>query len=319
MTVISLQGVNATTLRRDTGKLSDEYSSSSSASTSSASSAASSDSTVVGPYVTPGGGSTTVYLIALLITIIVLAAISGALVFRAYYMRRRLRRAMQESIRTGQPLPPDAAAAFGIFRPNPYGGARRGGRLGKGEKHVGAMPSMWEGEMYRDVESGWQKDEEEDSLLEKKGKDGSCWSGIGWDDIDPLTLVHITPPSPPPPPEPLTIPQFEAPSYFRALFISTRPRPIPRNTTYHSVRPNHGRGVNGRQGEGAVGIEEIPKVEPNWTIPPPGEEMLLGVMIAMPTQGRGEELWETEGMEEREERDLPNVELGVISAKMGEY
>lgn len=127
--------------------------------------------------------STTIYLIALLITIIVLAGISAALVFRAYYMRRRLSRAMQESVRTGQPLPAHAAAALGIFRPDPYAGARRGGRLGKEVKHVGAMPSMWEGEMYRDIESGWEKDEEEDSLLEKKGKDGS-WSGDEWDDID---------------------------------------------------------------------------------------------------------------------------------------
>lgn len=76
--------------------------------------------------------------------------------------------------------------------------------------------------------------------------------------------------------------------------------------------------MNGTGGEGPVGTEEIPKTEPKWTIPPPGEEMILGVMIAMPTQGKGEELWETEGMEEGEEKDLPNVELGLINAKMGE-
>lgn len=129
--------------------------------------------------------STTVYLIALLITIIVLAGISAALVFRAYYVRRRLRRAMQESIRTGRPLPRDAAAALGIFPANRFGGGRRR----KEERKVGVMPSMWEGAMYRDIEGGWEKDEEEDSLIEKSGKDGS-WSGSGWDDID-VSPFHL--------------------------------------------------------------------------------------------------------------------------------
>ncbi|KGB78348.2 hypothetical protein CNBG_3910 [Cryptococcus deuterogattii R265] len=283
MTVIPQQGADVVALRRGTGILQAEYSSSSSASSSSTSSAASSSGTIVGPYDTTGGGSTTVYLIALLITIIVLAGISAALVFRAYYVRRRLRRAMQESIRTGRPLPRDAAAALGIFPVNRFGGGRRR----KEERQVGVMPSMWEGAMYRDIEGRWEKDEEEDSLIEKRGKDGN-WSGSGWDDIDPLTVVHLIPPSPPLPPEPLIIAQSEMPSFFRSLFTTSRPRRIPQNTTYHSARSNRGRGVNGTEGDGPVGTEEIPKTEPKWTIPTGGGDDLRSYdRHAHPREGRG--------------------------------
>jgi hypothetical protein len=65
--------------------------------------------------------------------------ISVALLLRAYYIRRRFRRRIQEAIINGQALPPDALAALGV---------RRG--VEKKEKKVGPMPVMWEAEMYRD-------------------------------------------------------------------------------------------------------------------------------------------------------------------------
>lgn len=82
----------------------------------------------------------TLYLLTFLITLVVLALISAALLLRAYYVRRRFQRRIQEAIANGQALPPDALAGLGI--------ARR--RRGKPEKKHGPMPTMWEAEMYHD-------------------------------------------------------------------------------------------------------------------------------------------------------------------------
>lgn len=82
----------------------------------------------------------TLYLLTFLITLVVLAVISAALLLRAYYVRRRFQRRIQEAIANGQALPPDALAGLGITRP----------RRGKPEKKVGPMPTMWEAEMYKD-------------------------------------------------------------------------------------------------------------------------------------------------------------------------
>ena len=62
-------------------------------------------------------------------------------------MRRQFQRRVEEAIRSGRPLPDDAAAALGI-------GGRGGGRLNnrKKEKKHGPMPGMWEAEMWRDGE-----------------------------------------------------------------------------------------------------------------------------------------------------------------------
>jgi hypothetical protein len=76
---------------------------------------------------------------------VVLALISGALLLRAYYVRRQFQRRVEEAIRAGQPLPADAAAALGI----------RNGANRKKEKKHGPMPGMWEAEMWRDGES-WE-------------------------------------------------------------------------------------------------------------------------------------------------------------------
>lgn len=83
--------------------------------------------------------SSSLYLFTFLITILVLAGISGGLLFRAYYVRRRFQRRVEEAIRAGQPLPRDAARALGLNRP-----AR------KAEAPLGPMPGWWEAEMRLD-------------------------------------------------------------------------------------------------------------------------------------------------------------------------
>jgi hypothetical protein len=82
----------------------------------------------------------TAYLYTFLIVLVILAVISAALLFRAYYIRRRFRRRIQTAIANGQALPPDALAQLGVIRPTQR----------KGEKDVGPMPIMWEATMYKD-------------------------------------------------------------------------------------------------------------------------------------------------------------------------
>ncbi|WVQ78866.1 hypothetical protein IAT38_000957 [Cryptococcus sp. DSM 104549] len=272
----------------------------SSSTSSSASATSSGDSQTASPVYTGsgGGGSTSLYLFTFLITIVVLALISAALVLRAYVLRRRFQRRVEEALRQGQPLPTDAAAALGLL---PRG---RGGRAKK-EKKVGVMPSLWEGVMVRDKEEGWMRDGEKEELL--AGHES-------WDGLTPLTLLtSTTQPIPPPPPPPITLPPMTPGSYFRAMF-STRgyvaqPHP-PRPPPAQPQRPGLNR--NATAGGG------IPRTTPSWNIPQPGEEFTVGVMIAMPCEpGRGEELWV--GVGDEEEKDLPEVSLGVLSARMGRY
>jgi hypothetical protein len=84
--------------------------------------------------------SSTVYIFTFLIVLVILAVVSAALLFRAYYLKRRFRRRIQTAIANGQALPPDALAGLGVIRPS----AR------KGEKDVGPMPIMWEAALYKD-------------------------------------------------------------------------------------------------------------------------------------------------------------------------
>lgn len=97
--------------------------------------------------------NTTLYLFTFLITIVVLGLITALLLLRAYYVRRAFHRRIEEAIRSGRPLPPEA---FPSLRTN---------RRGKKEKQHGPMPSMWEAEMWRnghewmtekDAQKDWQ-------------------------------------------------------------------------------------------------------------------------------------------------------------------
>ncbi|KAK8861628.1 hypothetical protein IAR55_002451 [Kwoniella newhampshirensis] len=238
----------------------------------------------------PSGGSTTLYLFTFLITILVLGLISAGLIIRAYIMRRRFHRRVEEAIRNGEALPPDAAAALGMGTP------RRGGR-GKKERPVGLMPTLWEGEMYRDGEK-WDvyhdEDVEEREWQQEREKN--------WEGLTPLSVLHFktTPPSSAevpvlPLPAPLT-PQ----AYLRSLFSS--------NPTYPYMRPP----LNTQ-----ATSQTIPTAGPKYEIPETNTEVVVGVMIAMPVQGAGEERWNTLEYE-GEERDLPEVCLGVMGARLSD-
>ncbi|WWD16455.1 hypothetical protein CI109_100881 [Kwoniella shandongensis] len=240
----------------------------------------------------PSGGSTTLYLFTFLITILVLGLIATGLIVRAYIMRRRYHRRVEEAIRRGERPPPDAAAALGMF-------PRRVGGRGKKERPVGLMPTLWEGEMYRNGEK-WAIYHDEDGDAEER--EWQQENEKNWNNLTPLSVLHFkdAPPATQteessivPPPPPLT-PQ----AYLRSLFSSTPMYP-PAGTPFN----------------GQPTTQEIPKAGPVFEVPPTNTEVVVGVMIAMPVQGAGEERWnllEYEG----EERDLPEVCLGVMSAKL---
>lgn len=100
----------------------------------------------------PGGnlgtsGNTSLYLFTFLITIVVLGTIAAGLLVRAYIVRRRFQRRVEDALREGRPLPPDMAMALGLIRPGQARNAKK-------EKKVGKMPVMWESEMWRDEKRG---------------------------------------------------------------------------------------------------------------------------------------------------------------------
>lgn len=246
---------------------------------------------------TGGGGNNgntgqngTLYLFTFLITIIVLALISGALLFRAYYVRRRFQRRVEEAIRNGRPLPTDAAIALGLMRP---------GRPGKKEKKLGPMPMIWETEMLIDKE----KDEERDFGRDRIGA-ASTWAGI-----TPVSVVHY-PDGPAPPLD--DGPEFEPSSLPPDLFAPAPQRypmlpqwlPQPR----HPRRPVLDRQLS----------KPIAKREPAYTVPEKGAEVEVAVVIAMPCeQGQGTEgrdrYWTREVDEERE---VPDVVLGMLRGRL---
>jgi len=64
------------------------------------------------------------------------------------------------------------------------------------------------------------------------------------------------------------------------------------------------------------GTENLSNARAAYTIPNPGEEVVVGVMIAMPVErGNGGSRWDLRKLEE-EERDVPEVCLGVVGCKM---
>ena len=58
----------------------------------------------------------------------------------------------------------------------------------------------------------------------------------------------------------------------------------------------------------------IPQIKPQWTIPEVGEEVMLGVLIAMPGEGQND-MWDPEDVEEAE---VPDMALGVIECTVRE-
>ncbi|WWC60349.1 uncharacterized protein I303_102920 [Kwoniella dejecticola CBS 10117] len=246
----------------------------------------------------PGGGSTTLYLFTFLITILVLGLISSGLLIRAYILRRRFHRRVEEAIRRGEALPTDAATALGLLPRRPP--------RGKKEKKHGLMPTMWESEMWRDDEKAGLKDEHDAQEPSEVRKDG-------WDELTPLSILHYTTSNPAEPPQPqIEIPPPLTPgAYFRSLWSS-------RGLTTTSTTTNTNSNTAQRPGLPHRPTSTIiPTQKPVFAVPDAGEEVVLGVMIAMPSEGAMEERWNP--LEEgEEERELPEVCLGVLGTTMKE-
>ena len=98
-----------------------------------------------------GGVSSSLYLFTFLITIVVLGVISAGLILRAYYVRRQFQLRVEEAIRRGQPLPPDAVRALGLYRP-------------KSKKIFGPEPGLWEVEMRDDEKTEYGHKKAWDSI-----------------------------------------------------------------------------------------------------------------------------------------------------------
>ncbi|KAK6907403.1 hypothetical protein I203_101397 [Kwoniella mangroviensis CBS 8507] len=253
----------------------------------------------------PGGGSTTLYLFTFLITILVLGLISSGLLIRAYILRRRFHRRVEEALRRGEALPPDAAAALGLI-------PRRPNARNKKEKNHGLMPTMWESEMWRDDEKAGLED-----VSDERDGDGGGEGVVdkeGWDELTPLSILHYTTSDPTisttvqPPinmPPPLT-----PGSYFRSLW-SSRGLTTITNTTNTSQRP----GLTHRPTSML-----IPTQKPVFSVPDVGEDVVVGVMIAMPCQGAMEDRWNiTKNQDDEGEemgRELPDVCLGVLGTRL---
>ncbi|GFZ42526.1 hypothetical protein JCM24511_00242 [Saitozyma sp. JCM 24511] len=151
----------------------------------------------------------------------------------------------------------------------------------KNEKKVGPMPGLWESEMYIDRKADEVGDEEK-----------------GWAHLTPVSIMHYPPPrEPTPPPElPLILPPRR--NLMRetiALFRSEPARPqLQRLETSTSMRP----------------------LAPALTVPNPGEEVTVGVLISLPFEERvGEDRWVGE---EGEEGVVPEVCLGVMGCRIDE-
>ncbi|KAG8996113.1 hypothetical protein FRB94_008568 [Tulasnella sp. JGI-2019a] len=92
-----------------------------------------------------GLGSTSLYLFTFLITLILLLVISGAVVFRSYFLRRQLRRRVEEAIASGA-LMPDGQL------PPEWGGSRRD----FGEKPVMSQVSLGDLQAPQNNLEKWQ-------------------------------------------------------------------------------------------------------------------------------------------------------------------
>lgn len=261
----------------------------------------------------PGGASTqsTLYLLTFLITLVVLGIISAALLLRAYYVRRRFQRRIQEAIANGQALPPDALAGLGLNRP----------RRGKPEKKVGPMPTMWEAEMYKD-----DVDAEGSKRTMRGSGDGHGYQSVmaekplgdgEWANLTPLGMVHFPEGEVKPEPAQLDLPYPIYPptmprrQVLRSLFRRDDSDPLAYLQGYDLNRVKTGHTVVAR--------------ETSYEVPIEGTEVVLGVMIAMPTDpSSATDRWTTTGDDDEDEdygegRQVPDVCLGVMGATIGSH
>lgn len=62
----------------------------------------------------------------------------------------------------------------------------------------------------------------------------------------------------------------------------------------------------------------LPPIKPVWTIPHDGEEVTVGVLIAMPVEGAAAERWDIDA-DDVEEAEVPEVCLGVMAGSVRGY
>ena len=128
-------------------------------------------------------------------------------------------------------------------------------------------------------------------------------------DSKPLCLTHDAPPLPPP--EPIDVntllPQKRGPWFLRP-FLTPR---LPDLTAYVASHPNPNRPQLGRTDTAIT----LPPIKPVWTVPEDGEEVTLGVLIAMPVEGKAADLWDLDDRDE-DESEVPEVCLGVMTGHM---
>ena len=196
----------------------------------------------------------------------------------------------------------------------------------KGEKKVGPMPVMWEAEMYRDEieEDGSRRA----SLLEKDmttvnekpvGEDVED----DWRDltvslefsalsntlmVQPVSVIHYPtgeaktypPPPPPAPPIPQSMPRRQL---LRSLFRPDHYDPIAhiRQAELERMRTR----------------EEPSTAQTTFEVPDQGSEVVVGVMIAFPSQDGGSDKWSVSSGGQ-DEQEVPDVCLGIMEAKIGE-
>jgi hypothetical protein len=189
------------------------------------------------------------------------------------------------------------AAALGLTRP--------GGRNAKKEKKVGMMPVMWEAEMWRDEKV--REEEQQQRQQPREEGNSRVVAEKEWDEITPLAMLHFPPEQPPAGPKPIDIPtrpRLTGRALLRAVFRPDSQSPM------DQLREA---ALNRTLTRGTLVVNE-----PALQVPPEGTEVVMGVMIAMPSEKAEEDRWYRSGKEdEDEEAHLPLVCLGVMPAVIG--
>jgi hypothetical protein len=85
---------------------------------------------------------------------------------------------------------------------------------------------------------------------------------------------------------------------------------MPDLRSYVAQHPNVRPGL-ARTATGAT----LPPIEPVWTIPNDGEDVTVGVLIAMPVEGAAADRWDLD-TDDIEESEVPEVCLGVMASSI---
>jgi hypothetical protein len=186
----------------------------------------------------------------------------------------------------------------------------------KGEKDVGPMPIMWEATMYKDEieEDGSRRTsligKDLTNVTEREvGEDGDDWSNLTVchvyflrmrreADRQPVGMIHY------PSGEPKRYPPPPQPPVMGSLFRPDNSDPI----AY--IRQQE---LNRLKAE-----DEIQPPQISYEVPDTGSEVVVGVMIAFPSQEGGSDRWSMNSGDMDEGQQVPDVCLGIMEAKIGD-